>query len=104
MPDKWKGEDIAAVGKAIYEEIRAQLEETHKGKVVVIDVKSSDYQIGDNDLEATLRMFERRPTALAWGERIGYQAMYEMGGYGLPAADALMLEKLRADFGELPAD
>ena len=68
--------DIAAVGRAMYEEIRGELEATQKGKVVVIDVKSGDYEIGDNDLEATLRMFERRPNALTWGERVGYPAMY----------------------------
>ena len=68
--------DIAAVGKAMYEEIRSELEATQKGKVVVIDVKSGDYEIGDDDLEATLRMFERRPDALTWGERIGYPAIY----------------------------
>ena len=68
--------DIAAVGRAMYEEIRGELEATQKGKVVVIDVKSGDYEIGDNDLETTLRMFERRPNALTWGERIGYPAMY----------------------------
>lgn len=71
--------DIAAVGKAMYEEIRSELEATQKGKVVIIDVKSGDYEIGDNDLEATLRMFDRRPNALTWGERIGYPAMYTFG-------------------------
>ncbi len=68
--------DIAAIGRAMYEEIRSELEETHKGKVVIIDVLSGDYEIGDNDLDATLRLFERRPNALTWGERIGYPAMY----------------------------
>ena len=68
--------DIAAVGKAMYEEIRGELEAMQKGRVVIIDVKSGDYEVGDNDLEATLRMFERRPNALTWGERVGYPAMY----------------------------
>ena len=71
--------DIAAIGRAMYEEIRGELEKTHKGKVVVIDVKSGDYEIGDDDLETTLRMFERRPSALTWGERVGYSAMYTFG-------------------------
>ena len=70
--------DIAAIGKAMYEEIRGELEATQKGRVVIIDVKSGDYEIGDNDLEATLRMFERRPNALTWGERVGYPAMYTL--------------------------
>jgi hypothetical protein len=68
--------DIATVGKAMYEEIRGELEAAQRGKVVIIDVKSGDYEIGDDDLEATLRMFERRPGALTWGERVGYPAMY----------------------------
>ncbi len=76
MPEKWEAIDIATVGKAMYEEVRGELEATQKGKVVVIDVLSGDYEIGDNDLDATLRMFERRPNALTWGERVGYPAMY----------------------------
>ena len=104
MSDEWKGEDIAAVGKAVYEEIRTQLEETHKGKIVVIDVKSGDYEISDKDLDATLRLFERRPDALTWGERIGYPAIYEMGGYDFPRVDPLLLEKLQAEFGEPLSD
>ena len=72
-----KGEiDIANVGRAMYEQIRGELEETHKGKVVVIDVSSGDYEIGDDDLDATMRLFERRPNAITWGERVGYPAMY----------------------------
>ena len=100
MTKEWKGEDIAAVGKAMYEEIQGQFEETYKGKIVVIDVKSGDYEIGDNDLDTTLRMFERRPNALTWGERVGYPAIYEMGGRCFPPVDLEMLEKLRAEFGE----
>ena len=60
----------------MYEQIRGELEETHKGKVVVIDVSSGDYEIGDDDLDATMRLFERRPNAITWGERVGYPAMY----------------------------
>ena len=73
-----KGEkiDIATIGKAMYEGIRGELEETYKGKVIVIDVLSGDYEIGDNDLDATLRIFERRPNSLTWGERIGHPAVY----------------------------
>ena len=76
MATKREEIDIAVIGKAIYEGIRGELEGRHKGKVIVIDVLSGDHEIGDNDLEATLCMFERRPNALTWGERIGYPAMY----------------------------
>ena len=71
-----KREDIATVGRAMYAEIREEMEANHWGKMVVIDVNSGDYEIGDDDLSATLRLFERRPDALTWGELVGYPAPY----------------------------
>ena len=105
MSDEWKAEDIASVGKAMYEEIRGQLEETHKGKIVVIDVKSGDYEIADSDLEATLRIFERNSNALTWGERVGYSAPYSMDRIvrpNFPSLDSSLFEKLRTEFEEFP--
>ena len=96
--------DIAAIGKAMYEEVRGELEATHKGKMWVVDVLCTDYEIGDDDLTTTLKLFERRPDALTWGELTGYAAMYRMGGHYLPTVGPLMLEKLRAEFGELSAE
>ena len=46
--------------------------------MVVIDVLSGDYEVGEDDLTATLSLFERRPDALTWGERIGYPAAYRI--------------------------
>lgn len=100
MTDEWKHADIAAAGRSLYEEICGQLKETHKGKMFVVDVKSHDYEIGDNDLTATLRIIERRPNALTWGERVGYSAPYCMGGRELPALGPSFLEKLCAEFSE----
>ena len=77
--------DVAAMGKAVYEEIREDLEATHKGKMVVIDVLSGDYEIGDDDLTTTMRLFERRPNAITWGELIGHPVPYFIG-YGTPPA------------------
>ena len=42
--------DVAATGRAIYnEKIRDTLGPEDKGKVVVIDVNSGDYEIADKD-------------------------------------------------------
>ena len=71
-----KREDIATVGRAMYAEIREEMEANHWGKMVVIDVNSGDYEIGDDDLSTTMRLFERRPDAMTWGERAGYLAPY----------------------------
>ncbi len=63
--------EISTKGEAIYEKLREKLEAEHWGEVVVIDIFSGDYEVGPDDLTATLRMFERRPQALTWGDRIG---------------------------------
>lgn len=73
-------DDAPAIGRAIYQEkIRPTLGPECKGKVVVIDVKSGDYEIADNDMEATSCLRKRRPNAFTWAERVGYPAVYHMG-------------------------
>lgn len=73
-----KSQYVAAVGEAMYEKMRAEMEANHWGKMVVIDVNTGDYEIADDDLTATMRLFERRPNAITWGELAGYAAPYYM--------------------------
>ena len=69
----------AEIGKAIYDDkIKDTLGPEHKGKVVVIDIKSGDYEIGDDDMEATERLLERRTDADTWAKRVGCPALYEI--------------------------
>ena len=69
-------EAIAAAGQKIYEGIRAEMEANHWGRLVVIDIFSGDYEVGDDDRTATNRLFERQPDALTWAARPGYPAPY----------------------------
>ncbi len=62
----------------MYEQMRAEMEANEWGRMVVIDVNSGDYEVADDDLTATTRLFERRPDALTWGEMVGYPAPYYM--------------------------
>ena len=78
VPEEWKGTGVAEAGRALYEKIASELDETSKGKMVVIDINSGEYEIGDNDLETTLRLLDRRPDAITWGERVGSQSTYFM--------------------------
>ena len=74
------GNSLEARGQAIYEQkIRGRVEGTAQGKVVVIDVESSDYEIDPDDASATARLAARRPGALTYAVRVGYPAMYHMG-------------------------
>ena len=68
--------DIATVGRAMYEGLRAEMESTQWGRLVVIDVNTGDYEVADDDVTATMRLIERNPGAVTWGERIGYPAPY----------------------------
>ena len=70
-------ENAHIVGRAIYnEKIRDLLGPEYKGKIVVIDIYSGDYEIANNHSTAQLRLRERRPDAFTWAERVGYPAVY----------------------------
>jgi hypothetical protein len=71
--------DVATVGKAMYEKLRSRLEATEKGKLVVIDVNSGDYEIAWRQADARQRLMERRPGAITYAERVGYPTAYKMG-------------------------
>ena len=77
-------EETARLGEEIYErDIRLQVEETHHGKVVAIDVDSGDYAIGDMVVTAAERLREQRPDANVWSVRVGYRTLRSFGGGSL---------------------
>lgn len=70
----------ASAGRAIYNKtIRDKVESTEKGKVVVIDVNSGDWEIDSDDATALFRLLKRHPDAFTWAERVGHPAVYDMG-------------------------
>jgi len=72
--------DSATIGREIYESrILPRMKPEDKGKVVVIDVNSGDYEIGYDDAAAMFSLLERRPDAFTWSERVGYPAVHRMG-------------------------
>ena len=75
--------EITVRGEAIYrEKIKKLVEQTEKGKFVVIDVESGDYEIDPEDPIATRRLLDRRPSATIYGLRVGYSAAYShVGGF-----------------------
>ena len=78
--DGYTTEEIDTLGKAIYRDhIKELVKHTHKGKLVIIDVKSGDYEIDDDDITAVLRLRERQPNAITYAVRVGYRAVYSFG-------------------------
>ncbi|MYC33391.1 MAG: hypothetical protein F4X64_09470 [Chloroflexi bacterium] len=72
-------EDAPAIGRAIYhEKIRPTLGPEHKGKIVVIDVKSGDYEIAARHIDADSKLRDRRPDAFTWEERVDMPITYRV--------------------------
>ena len=79
---------IDARGEAIYRnKIRPLVYPAMRGKIVVIDVDSGDYEIDDDDARAFESLLTRRPGARTWAERIGHRALYSTGGGVTPDGD-----------------
>ena len=78
--------EITARGEAIYQEkIRSRVDPVAKGKFVVIDVETGDYEVDAGDAAATRRLLERRPGAVTYGVRVGHRAAYShVGGFRIP--------------------
>lgn len=74
--------EITRRGKALYDQrIRAQVEtQNNIGKIISIDIETGDYEIGDDLISTGDLLFARHPDAALYGARIGYNAVYAVGG------------------------
>jgi hypothetical protein len=79
---KFGTQEIARRGKDLYERsIRAQVETAENiGKIVSINIETGEYEIGDDLVETSLRLKAKQANAALWGERIGFDAVYAVGG------------------------
>src|SRR5205814_4581842 len=75
-------EVIDQQGQEIYENrLREQLEtEENIGKILAIDVETGEYAIAEDPLAAGRQLLARRPDAAIYALRIGYDAVYALGG------------------------
>ena len=73
--------EICDRGEEIYQEqIKPLVEPQEKGKFVVIDIESGDYEIDQEHMAATRRLKERRPDSVRYAGRIGFPTAYRIGG------------------------
>lgn len=81
QPSTLSSEAIAARGTKIYEDtIRARVERDHHGDFVIVDIDSGDYEVDQEDVVASQRILNRRPSAILFGLRVGFPAAYKLGG------------------------
>ncbi|MBC8873698.1 MAG: hypothetical protein H8E44_30030 [Planctomycetes bacterium] len=75
-------EEVESRGEEVCEQqIRQDVEVGNKGKFVVIDIETGEYEVDDDDLQAPKRALAKRSDAVLYGLRIGYPAAYTLGGH-----------------------
>lgn len=80
---RFSSKEVVQRGEELYaRKIREQVEkETNIGKLVSIDIETGDYEIGTEDnLDAPHRLRTRHPDAAIYTKRIGYNAVFALGG------------------------
>lgn len=71
---RYSREEVAARGRAIYEErIRTQVEPEHNGKFVVIDIETGEYELDADDVAAMKRAAQKHPAESLYGMRVGHR-------------------------------
>jgi hypothetical protein len=74
-------EEIVQRGQTLYEqEIRAKVEPEHRGKYLVLNVETGEFEIDVDDLAASKRARDRFPNSPLFTVRIGYPTAYRLGG------------------------
>ena len=77
---RYSKEEFARRGQALYErQVRPQVEESNIGRIVAIDIETGEFEIGDDALAASDRLFARCPEAQPWLVRIGHRAVHRFG-------------------------
>ena len=79
---RYSTEEIGKRGREWYaQSIRARVEtQENIGKIISIDIGTGDYEIDEENLKAAQRLLARHPDAAIYGIRIGYNAVYALGG------------------------
>ncbi len=84
QPTRLSGDEIVKRGQAVYNEtIRPQVEAGNKGKFLVINVETGEYEMDADDVAAAQRASARFPDAPLFSVRVGYPSAYELGGESL---------------------
>lgn len=73
-------EEISERGQALFEQkIRPTLPPSTRGKFLVLDIETGEYEIDRNDLAALKRLRSKHPGAPLFVLRIGYPSAYRLG-------------------------
>jgi membrane protease subunit (stomatin/prohibitin family) len=81
---RYSKEELAQRGQALYESgIQQQVAVGNEGKIVAIDIETGAFEVDENIVPATNRLFEQYPDAQPWVIRIGHRAVDRFGARSL---------------------
>ncbi|NCQ67972.1 MAG: hypothetical protein GPI99_01465 [Microcystis aeruginosa W13-15] len=77
---RYSKEEFARRGNEIYEsQVRSQVEEGNQGRIVAINIETGAFELADDTITATDRLYERVPDAQPWVIRIGHRSVFRFG-------------------------
>ena len=77
---RYSKEEFARRGDELYEQcVVPHLVDADKGKFVVIDIESGDYEIDSNEAVASDRLWTRFPDAQPWVVKVGSRHVWRFG-------------------------
>ena len=77
---RYTSEEIARRGQALYEErLRAEVDARDRGKFLVLDIETGEYELDVDELAALQRAKRKNPDAVLYILRVGYPAAYRIG-------------------------
>jgi hypothetical protein len=78
---RFTSDEIVKRGQALYDEqIRLKVEAGNKGKFLVINVETGEFEMDADDVAAAKRARSRFPDAPLFSMRVGYLGAYRRGG------------------------
>lgn len=75
--------EIAKRGQALYDQqVRGEVELNHKGKYLVLDIETGEYEVDVGELAALKRAKVKNPDAALYILRVGYPSAHRVGRQG----------------------
>lgn len=88
---RYSKEELARRGQELYESgIRQQVEAGNDGEIVAIDIETGAFEVDENIVPSTNRLFARYPDAQPWVIRIGHRAVDHFGARSLKQNPSFM--------------
>ena len=64
-------------------QLRGRVEASHKGKFLVLDIETGEYEIDDHELATLERAKSKNPDTALYMLRVSSSSAYRIGGRGL---------------------